>query len=39
MSLYCATGSVDTELSPQQLKDLLTEALAKLGERKNVPAS
>ena len=38
MSLYCATGSVDTELSPQQLKDLLTEALAKLGERKNVLA-
>src|SRR5208283_4012769 len=38
MSLYCATGSVDTDLSPQQLKDLLSEGLAKLGERKNVLA-
>ena len=38
MSLYCATGSVDTDLSPQQLKNLLSEGLAKLGERKNVLA-
>ena len=38
MSLYCATGSVDTDLSAQQLKDLLSESLAKLGERKNVLA-
>jgi nickel-dependent lactate racemase len=38
MSLYLATGSVDTELSPQQLKALLSEGLAKLGERKNVLA-
>jgi len=38
MSLYCATGSVDTDLSPQQLNDLLVESLAKLGERKNVLA-
>jgi nickel-dependent lactate racemase len=36
MSLYCATGGVDTELSPQQLHDLLLESLAKLGERKRV---
>ena len=27
MSLYCATGSADTDLSPLQLKDLLTESL------------
>ena len=33
MSLYCATGSADTDLSPQQLDDLLRESLAKLGER------
>jgi nickel-dependent lactate racemase len=38
MSLYCATGSIDTELSPQQLNDLLVESLAKLGERNNVLA-
>jgi nickel-dependent lactate racemase len=38
MSLYCAIGSVDTDLSPQQLKDLLTESLAKLGERHKVLA-
>jgi nickel-dependent lactate racemase len=38
MSLYCATGSVDTDLSPQQLNDLLVESLAKLGDRKNVLA-
>src|ERR1035437_4688924 len=38
MSLYCATGSVDTDLSPQQLKDLLTESLAKLGQRNRVLA-
>src|SRR5579859_4800541 len=36
MSLYCATGSVDTDLSSQQLNDLLVESLAKLGDRKNV---
>jgi nickel-dependent lactate racemase len=36
MSLYCATGSLDTDLSPAQLNDLLTEGLAKLGERRNV---
>jgi nickel-dependent lactate racemase len=36
MSLYCATGSVETELSPQQLHDLLVESLAKLGRRNRV---
>jgi nickel-dependent lactate racemase len=38
MSLYCATGTVETDLSPRQLKDLLTESLAKLGERNHVLA-
>ena len=36
MSLYCAVGSADTDLSPQQLKELLSESLAKLGERHSV---
>jgi nickel-dependent lactate racemase len=36
MSLYCATGSVESDLSPKQLKDLLAESLAKLGDRKSV---
>lgn len=36
MSLYCSTGSVETELSPQQLRDLLTESLAKLEARKRI---
>jgi nickel-dependent lactate racemase len=38
MSLYCATGSADTDLSPQQLNGLLVESLAKLGARKSVLA-
>jgi nickel-dependent lactate racemase len=38
MSLYCATGSIDTDLSPQQLRSLLTESLAKLGARQRVLA-
>ena len=38
MSLYCAVGSVDTDLSPQHLNDLLTESLAKLGPRNKVLA-
>src|SRR5664280_2616704 len=38
MSLYCAIGSVDADLTPQQLNDLLVESLAKLGDRKNVLA-
>jgi len=36
MSLYCAAGSVDTDLSLDQLHNLLGETLAKLGERKRV---
>ena len=36
MSLYCATGSVETDLSPQQSHDLLVETLAKLGKRNRV---
>ncbi|MGA8619582.1 MAG: lactate racemase domain-containing protein [Candidatus Sulfotelmatobacter sp.] len=36
MSLYCAIGSIDTELSPMQMHDLLLKSLAKLGERKRV---
>ena len=38
MSLYCSIGSVDTDLSPQQLNDLLVEGLTKLGSRNNVLA-
>ncbi len=38
MSLYCAVGSLDTDLSSQQLNDLLTESLAKLGPRNKVLA-
>jgi nickel-dependent lactate racemase len=38
MSLYCAIGSVDTDLTPQQLNDLLVEGLAKLGQRNKVLA-
>jgi nickel-dependent lactate racemase len=38
MSLYCSIGSVDTELSQEQLKSLLIESLAKLGDRKRVLA-
>jgi nickel-dependent lactate racemase len=36
MSLYCAVGSTESDLSPQRLKELLTESLAKLGERTSV---
>ena len=36
MGLYCAKGSVETELSMQQLRDLLLESLAKLGKRNRV---
>ena len=36
MSLYCSVGSVETDLSAAQLKELLVESLAKLGARKNV---
>lgn len=38
MSLYCATGSVETDLSSIALKNLLTESVAKLGERNRVLA-
>ncbi len=38
MSLYCSVGSVDTDLSMQELKDLLNEGLAKLGPRQKVLA-
>jgi len=38
MSLYCAKGSVDTDLSSQQLSDLIVESLSKLGARSNVLA-
>ena len=38
MSLYCAQGSVETDLSPLELKDLLTESMAKLGQRNRVLA-
>jgi nickel-dependent lactate racemase len=36
MSLYCATGGVETDMSLQQLHDLLVESLAQFGERKRV---
>ena len=38
MSLYCATGSVETKLSLERMKTLLAESLAKLGERSSVLA-
>jgi nickel-dependent lactate racemase len=36
MSLYCSTGSATTDLSHRQLKQLLSDALDKLGSRKKV---
>ncbi len=38
MSLYCAQGSIDTDLSAEQLRELLAESLAKVGERSSVLA-
>ena len=38
MSLYLATGSVNSDLSSQQLQQLLEEALGKLGTRNRVLA-
>lgn len=38
MSLYCAIGSPETDLSPITLEGLLTETLTKLGPRKRVLA-
>ena len=36
MSLYCATGSAESDLSLQQLHDLLVKSLAKVGKRNRV---
>ena len=36
MSLFCSVGSVDTDLSMQQLKELLGESLTRLGARSKV---
>jgi nickel-dependent lactate racemase len=36
MSLYCAMGGVETELSSTQLRDLLVASLAKLGDDQRV---
>ena len=36
MSVYCAKGGVESDLSPPQLRRLLTESLAMLGERNRV---
>jgi nickel-dependent lactate racemase len=38
MSLYCSVGSPETDISPEQLKELLHETLAKLGTRGSVLA-
>jgi nickel-dependent lactate racemase len=38
MSVGCAVGSPETDLSSEQLKALLSDALAKLGQRKHVLA-
>jgi nickel-dependent lactate racemase len=38
MSLYCAKGNVETDLSPLELKDLLAESMAKFGQRNRVLA-
>ncbi|HZB87185.1 MAG TPA: lactate racemase domain-containing protein [Terracidiphilus sp.] len=38
MSLYCAVGGEDVELSAQHMRDLLIEALTKLGPRSRVLA-
>jgi nickel-dependent lactate racemase len=38
MSLFCATGSVDTDLTSQELQHLLAEVLGKLGLRQRVLA-
>jgi nickel-dependent lactate racemase len=36
MSLHCATGGVATELTSEQLHDLLVESLSRLGKRSRV---
>jgi nickel-dependent lactate racemase len=38
MSLYCSIGSPETDLAPDQLKELFAQSLAKLGARANVLA-
>ncbi len=38
MSLYCSIGSPETDLAPEQLRELLREALGKLGARSRVLA-
>jgi len=38
MSLYCSIGGLDTELTGEKLKELLSESLAKLGPRNRVLA-
>src|SRR6202050_5561300 len=38
MSLFCAKGGVDSDISPQELQALLAEALCKLGLRQRVLA-
>jgi nickel-dependent lactate racemase len=38
MSVYCAVGGVETDLSGPQLKELLSESLANLGPRNRVLA-
>jgi nickel-dependent lactate racemase len=38
MSLYCATGGVDADLSPEEIQQLLVEALDKLNPRSRVLA-
>jgi nickel-dependent lactate racemase len=38
MSLYCAVGSTETALTHQQMRELVTDALAKLGPRNSVLA-
>ncbi len=38
MSLYCAVGAADADLSSRQLKELLAESLARLGARRRVLA-
>jgi len=38
MSVYCAKGSAETDLSPLELRQLLTQALAGLGPRNRVLA-
>jgi nickel-dependent lactate racemase len=38
VSLYCAKGSINTDLSSVEMKELLDETLAKLGQRNKVLA-